>query len=63
MSLSPAVRERLFHNFEFYAKNALWIRTKDQKVVPLELNKAQRMLLEAVNAQLERRGCVRLIIL
>src|SRR6478736_9145096 len=66
MQLSPAaraVRERLFRDFEFYAQNSLFIRTKDQKVIPLILNKAQRLLLEAVNRQLERRGFVRLIIL
>ncbi len=35
MALSPAareVRERLVREFEFYAANALWIRTKDHKV-------------------------------
>ena len=66
MELSPAaraVRERLFRDFEFYAQHSLFIRTKDQKVIPLILNKAQRLLLEAVNRQLERRGFVRLIIL
>jgi hypothetical protein len=66
MALSPAaraVRERLFSDFEFYARNALMIRTKDQKVVPLELNTAQRKLLEAVNDQLGRRGFCRLTIL
>jgi hypothetical protein len=66
MQVSPvarAVRERLYRDFEFYGKNALWIRTKDQRIVPLELNKAQRLLLDAVNAQLGRRGFCRLIIL
>jgi hypothetical protein len=61
LSRARAVRERLFTDFEFYAKSALFIRTKDQKVVPLELNAAQRRLLEAVQSQLERRGFVRLI--
>jgi hypothetical protein len=54
MQLSPAaraVRERLFTDFEFYAQNALWIRTKDQKVVPFKLNKAQKLLLNAVMDQ------------
>jgi hypothetical protein len=48
MQFSPAARavlERLYRDFEFYARNALWIRTKDQKVVPMELNVAQRRLL------------------
>jgi hypothetical protein len=66
MQLSPAaraVRERLFTDFEFYAQNALWIRTKDQKVVPFKLNKAQKLLLNAVMDQLEPRGFVRLTIL
>jgi hypothetical protein len=51
MQLSPAagaVRERLYRDFEFYAENTLFIRTKDQKVVPLSLNKSQRMLLDAM---------------
>jgi hypothetical protein len=66
MELSPAARaarERLFQDFEYYAGKALWIRTKDQKIVPLSLNKAQKKLLKAILSQLERRGFVRLIIL
>jgi hypothetical protein len=39
------------------------IRTKDQKIVPFKLNKAQKLLLNAVMDQLERRGFVRLTIL
>jgi hypothetical protein len=63
ISRRPDVRERLYHDFKFYAQHSLFIRAKDQKVIPLVLNKAQRLLLEAVNRQLERRSFVRLIIL
>lgn len=57
------VRERLYSDFEFYANNALLIRTKDQKITPLLLNKAQRELLRHIEGQLERRKYVRIIIL
>ena len=66
MALSEAalaVRRRLFEDFEFYAENALYIRTKDQQIVPFKLNRAQTRLLERIYAQLEARGFVRLIVL
>lgn len=56
-------RRRFFEDFEFYAAKAVTIRTKDQKLVPLLLNRAQRHLLERIHAQLERRGYVRITIL
>lgn len=58
-----AERKRLYKDFEHYASRALKIRTKDQRVVPLKLNAAQKLILDAVQGQLERRGFVRLIIL
>src|SRR5690349_11235787 len=57
-----AVRRRLFEDFAFYAENAVTIRTKDQKLTPLVLNRAQRLLLEVIERQLATRGFVRLII-
>lgn len=68
MSVSPIearqlVRKRLRDDFDFYAKNALQIRTKEAEVVPLKLNEAQRRLLDVVNAQWRAEGKVRVIIL
>lgn len=57
------VRRRLRDDFDFYAANALQIRTKTAEIVPLKLNVAQRQLLDAVNAQWKRTGKVRVIIL
>lgn len=58
-----AVRRRLFEDFEFYAANALFIRTKEQTVSPFKLNRAQRFLLDMINRQVAARGYVRIIIL
>lgn len=58
-----AVRKRLLEDFEFWARNCWYIRTKDAKIVPLTLNRAQRLLLERSMDQLKRRGYIRLIIL
>lgn len=72
MALSPEAlekRKKLFQDFEYYAKNALHIRTKPDpktgvaKVVPFILNKAQKLILAEVTSQLEERGFVRLVIL
>src|SRR3546814_3983930 len=46
-----ATRKRLLEDFEFYAPRALKIRTKDAKIVPFRLNRAQRRLLDAVIRQ------------
>lgn len=56
-------RKRLLNDFVFYAPRALKIRTKDGEIAPLELNEAQRRLLDIVNHQLETDGKVRVIIL
>jgi len=58
-----AVRRRLFEDFGFYSANSLMIRTKEQTIIPLTLNRAQRKLLEVVERQLATRGYVRIIIL
>ena len=57
------VRKRLRDDFDFYAANALQIRTKTVEIVPLQLNEAQRRLIDAVNAQWAAEGKVRVIIL
>jgi hypothetical protein len=56
-------RKRLLEDFEYYARHALKIRTKDGDVVNLKLNEAQRRLLEMVEAQMKAEGRVRVIIL
>lgn len=58
-----AVRKRLLTDFEFYSQAALKIRTKAGEIAPLKLNKAQKILQEAVDKQLKSEGKVRIIIL
>jgi hypothetical protein len=63
MPTAVETRKRLLEDFEFYAKHCVKIRTKEQKIVPLLLNRAQRHLLSVCMGQLERRGYIRLVIL
>lgn len=58
-----ATRKRLYKDFEFYAAQALKIRTKAAKIVPFKLNRAQKRLLGAILAQWEETGRVRVVIL
>lgn len=58
-----AVRKRLYTDFRFYAKHALKVRTKSGDITPFVLNKAQGLLLEAIDNQLATDGKVRIIIL
>src|SRR3546814_5720896 len=58
-----ATRKRLLEDFEFYAPRALKIRTKDAKIVPFRLNRAQRRLLDAVIRQWQETGRIRVVIL
>jgi len=58
-----AIRKRLLNDFEFYAKSALSIRTKEGEIAPLQLNPAQQILNEAVERQLQTEGKIRVIIL
>lgn len=57
------IRKRLRDDFAFYAEKALKIRTKDAQIVPLVLNTAQQMLVDAINKQEAEKGYVRIIIL
>lgn len=57
------VRKRLLEDFEFYAKHALKIRTKDGTVEPLVLNEAQKRFCEVVIRQLQTSGKVRVVVL
>jgi phage terminase large subunit-like protein len=57
------VRKRLKTDFPLYARHALKIRTKTQEIVPLVLNEAQQILQRAIDADMKRRGYIRIIIL
>jgi hypothetical protein len=57
------VRKRLLEDFEFYARHALKIRTKDGTVEPLILNEAQKRFCEVVIRQLQTTGKVRVVVL
>jgi hypothetical protein len=60
---NAAVRKRLYEDFEFYAKHALKIRTKEGTIVPLVLNAAQKIFMRAVIRQLDTTGKVRVVVL
>jgi hypothetical protein len=61
-------RKRLYEDFEYYAKHCLKLRSKPDKdtgvskLSPFLLNRGQKRILENVEAQLKRRGFVRLIL-
>jgi hypothetical protein len=57
------VRKRLMDDFEFYSKASLKIRTKAGEIAPLALNPAQKILNNAITAQIAAEGKVRVIIL
>lgn len=57
-----AMRQRLKDDFEFYARNCVFIKTKSAEIKNLVLNRAQKAILAAIEKQLEERGYVRLII-
>jgi hypothetical protein len=57
------VRKRLFEDFEFYAKHALKIRTKEGTIAPLVLNDAQKIFIKVVIRQLQTTGKVRVVVL
>lgn len=57
------VRRRLYEDFEFYAKNAVNIRTKEGEIKPLALNAPQKKLHAAIEAQRKSSGKVRIVIL
>lgn len=63
MSDLVEIRKRLYEDFEFYAKHALKIRTKEGEVKPFTLNEAQMRLLGAIQGQIESEGKVRVVIL
>jgi hypothetical protein len=58
-----AVRKRLYEDFEFYARHALKIRTKEGTIAPLVLNAAQKIFMKTVIDQLQTTGKVRVVVL
>lgn len=54
---------RLRDDFEFFARNCLFIRTKSGAIVPFKLNQAQRFLHQCLEAQRAKTGRVRGVIL
>lgn len=58
-----SIRQRLKSDFECYAAKALRIRTKAGAILPLRLNQAQRYLHERLEAQRQRTGRVRALVL
>jgi uncharacterized protein (DUF2147 family) len=56
-------RKKLKSDFEFYASNCLFIRTKSDGIKPFTLNKAQRYIHERLEKQRREKGRVRAIIL
>ena len=61
MTLSS--RQRLKDDFHFYARNCLYIRTKDKGRQPLVLNDAQKYIHKLIEKQRQDTGKVRAIIL
>lgn len=56
-------RQRLKDDYEFYARNALFIRPKDGRLIPFEMNKGQKYIHSIVEDQRARTGKVRVLIL
>jgi hypothetical protein len=61
--MQKEVRKRLYEDFEFYAKHALKIRTKEGTIAPLVLNDAQQIFMKTVVRQLQTTGKVRVVVL
>lgn len=57
------VRQRLYDDFEFYARHAVKIRTKDNEVRSMAFNAPQQKLHAAIEEQRKKTGKVRIIIL
>jgi hypothetical protein len=57
------IRQRLKDDLEFYARNCLFLRTKDASIVHFEFNSAQRYLHELIEEQRQRTGKVRALVL
>lgn len=62
MSLSDEEYLAVLRNEDLYYKHCLRIRTKAGEIVPFEMNRAQRMVGEVMDRQLQEKGKVRLLI-
>jgi hypothetical protein len=67
MSTKDAVRSAkgrgLRHDFSYYARHCLKVRSKSGAIVPFELNAVQRRVHEAAERQLAGTGRIRLLVL
>lgn len=61
--MSAEARQKLKDDFGFYARNCLFIRTKDKGLQPLVLNQAQQYIHSRLEEQKAKTGKVRAIIL
>ena len=64
--IAPAEKAKLLRlktDFEFFARNCLFIRTKSGEIKPFALNKAQKRLHETIQDIERRKGRVRAVIL
>ncbi len=57
------IRQRLKDDFRHFADRCLKIRTKEGRIQPLELNRAQLYIHERLEAQLKQTGMIRALIL
>lgn len=63
MDRQTKVRNQLKNDFAFYARNCLYIRTKEAGIKPFQLNQAQQHIHEQIEKQRKATGKVRVIIL
>ena len=63
MITADDIRERMATDFAFYAEHCLSISTKEGRLAPFILNKAQRYILSVMERQMAERGYVRVILL
>lgn len=63
MNKEKRLRQQLKDDFEFYARNCLFIRSKEAAIIPFNLNKAQRYIHSRLQEQLQETGKIRAIIL
>lgn len=63
LALARQLTDKALSDFSFFCRKCFHIKTKDGEVKTLELNKAQRLLIEAANRQLSQGKPVRIIVL
>lgn len=55
--------KRSIHDFEFFARRCLRVRSKDGRIVPMHMNRAQKEIYSAIRSQEERGLPIRIVIL